>query len=553
MWKADDIMRELTDWPELIFGLVGPIGVNMAIVEQKLREALVSVGYSTETIRLTSLMSQIAVEGAELAETSNPALRYETRISYANAVRRKCENDAALAALAVAEIRNIRQSHWLEKGNINLENQQKDEELDFRHRPIERRAYILRQLKREEEILFLRKIYGRKFIQISVHASERQRIKNLEREIGKHNADMTPADCKKAAEALVNTDMHERSDIHGQRIEEVFHLGDAFINGKNEESISDTIFRYIFAFFGKNSISPTRDEYGSYIAASAALRSIDLSRQVGAAVFSPRGEVISLGCNEVPKFAGGTYWGEDEDPHRDYDDGMDANRTEKNRIIYDFVDTISKTGVLKDGVDADSVYKNPEFRRLIKDAAISDITEFGRMTHAEMTALTDAARLGRSTLGATIFVTTFPCHNCAKHIIASGLKRVVFIEPYPKSKALSLHEDSVILDESHEKRVAFEHFVGISPRRYRDIFEKGSRRSGSGDIAEWYEGDPKPRLEDRGPAYIWNEQSGVVSCLEKVARELGIGLDEVAVDLSSSELTPTRNTPAVAEPPGSPP
>lgn len=553
MWKADDIMSELTDWPELIFGLVGPIGVNMAIVEQKLREALVSVGYSTETVRLTSLMSQIGVEGSSLTETSNPALRYETRISYANAVRRKCENDAALAALAVAEIRNIRQSYWLEKEATNAENQPHDEELDFRHRPIERKAYILRQLKREEEILFLRKIYGRKFIQISVHASERQRTKNLEREIGKHNADMTPADCKKAAEALVNTDMNERSDIHGQRIEEVFHLGDAFINGKNEESISDTVFRYIFAFFGRNSISPTRDEYGSYIAASAALRSIDLSRQVGAAVFSPRGEVISLGCNEVPKFSGGTYWGEDEEPHRDYDDGMDANRTEKNRIIYDFVETISKAGALKDGADADSVYKNPEFRRLIKDAAISDITEFGRMTHAEMTALTDAARLGRSTLGATIFVTTFPCHNCAKHIIASGLKRVVFIEPYPKSKALSLHEDSVILDESHDRRVAFEHFVGISPRRYRDIFEKGTRRSGSGDIAEWYEGEPKPRLEDRGPAYIWNEQSGVIFCLEKVARELGIKLDEVAVELSSSEITAAKNTPAAAGPPGSPP
>ncbi len=146
-----------------------------------------------------------------------------------------------------------------------------------------------------------------------------------------------------------------------------------------------------------------------------------------------------------------------------------------------------------------------------------------------MTALSDAARLGRSTAGATIFVTTFPCHNCAKHIIAAGLKRVVFIEPYPKSKALSLHEDSVILDEKHDQRVAFEHFVGISPRRYRDIFEKESRRGPDGKIAEWYEGSPTPRLEDKGPAYIWNEQSGVVSCLQKVARELGIELDDVVV------------------------
>lgn len=531
MEKVADIFAELTEWPELIFGLVGPIGVNMGIVEQKLKEALISVGYSPKPIRLTALMEQIPIEGMEVSKASDPVSHYESRIAYANAVRRKCENDAALAALAVDQIRNLREEHWREVDKREASDAVGGE---YQNRPIERNAYILRQLKREEEIGFLRKIYGRKFIQISVHASERQRRKNLERDIGTNNAEMTPEACQKAAETLVNRDMHERTDEHGQRIEEVFHLGDAFINGKSEESVTQTITRFINAFFGKNSISPNRDEYGAYISASASLRSIDLSRQVGAAIFSPKGEVISLGCNEVPKFGGGTYWGEDDDPHRDYDDGIDANRTEKNRIIFDFLQALENAQMLKPPHTASLIYADPEARRHIKNAAISSITEFGRMTHAEMTALTDAARLGRSTSGATIFVTTFPCHNCAKHIIAAGLKRVVFIEPYPKSKALSLHEDSVILDEKHDKRVAFEHFVGISPRRYRDIFEKESRRGADGKIAEWYEDEPKPRLEDKGPAYIWNEQSGVLSCLQKVARELGIKLEEVIVSETHS-------------------
>lgn len=512
MGSVTDMFAELTDWPELVFGLVGPIGVNMAIVEQKLKEALISVGYSPKPIRLTALMEQIPIDGLQIAKGTDPISHYESRIAYANAVRRKCENDAALAALAVDQIRNIREAQWLE---IDQEGAEEADAEDFQNRPIEKNAYILRQIKREEEIAFLRKIYGRKFIQISVHASEKQRRKNLERDIGTNNADMTPEACLKAAETLVNRDMNERTDEHGQRIEEVFHLGDAFINGKNEESITQTVTRFVNAFFGKNSISPNRDEYGSYISASASLRSIDLSRQVGAAIFSSRGEIISLGCNEVPKFGGGTYWGEDDDPHRDYDDGIDANRTEKNRIIFDFLQALENANVLKDTTTASSIYSDSEARRHIKNAAVSNITEFGRMTHAEMTALSDAARLGRSTAGATIFVTAFPCHNCAKHIIAAGLKRVVFIEPYPKSKALSLHEDSVILDEKHEKRVEFEHFVGISPRRYRDIFEKESRRGSDGKISEWYENKPKPRLEDRGPSYIWNEQSGVLSCLHK--------------------------------------
>lgn len=512
MTGDNDFMRELTDWPELVLGLVGPIGVNMSIVEQKLKEALISVGYNPQSIRLTSLMPKIAIDGAAIANGSDPVSHYKSRINYANEVRRKCDNDAALAALAVDEIRNIRELYW----------RKLDQPENSQNRPIEKNAYILRQLKRSEEIAFLRKIYGRKFIQISVHSNEKERKKNLERDIALNNADLTPSACAEAAETLVATDMNERSDRHGQRIEEVFHLGDAFISGRNEESISRTIDRFIFAFFGKNSISPTRDEYGAYIAASASLRSIDLARQVGAAIFSPKGEVISLGCNEVPKFGGGTYWTEDQEPHRDFDDGIDANRTEKNRIIFDFLRTLESAEVLKKGKTASLIYSDPTLRRKIKEAAVSDITEFGRMTHAEMTALSDAARLGRPTAGATLFVTTFPCHNCAKHIIASGLKRVVFVEPYPKSKALSLHEDSVILDDRHDGRVLFEHFVGISPRRYRDIFEKSSRRGDDGKIAEWYEGVPKPRLEDKGPAYIWNEQSGVLSALQKVAKDSGV-------------------------------
>lgn len=55
--------------------------------------------------------------------------------------------------------------------------------------------------------------------------------------------------------------------------------------------------------------------------------------------------------------------------------------------------------------------------------------------HAEMFAITDAARRGLSVRDATLYCTTFPCHMCARHIIASGIRKVVYIEPYPKSMA----------------------------------------------------------------------------------------------------------------------
>jgi deoxycytidylate deaminase len=119
----------------------------------------------------------------------------------------------------------------------------------------------------------------------------------------------------------------------------------------------------------------------------------------------------------------------------------------------------------------------------IRDSQFMDALEYGRIVHAEMSALSDAARLGRSVAGATLFCTTFPCHMCAKHIVAAGIAKVIFLEPYPKSLASDLHSDSICIeggDRGHYHQfpaVEFEHFFGVSPRRYREIFERGSRKN----------------------------------------------------------------------------
>ena len=514
-----------TEWPELVFGLVGAIGVNVEAVARRLGEALGAVGYARHVIRLTDLMKQVAIDGVSIADEGDRLQHYLSRIAYANAVRAKCDNDAALAGLAVARIKSLRADAW-----AGTEVQEDRERL-----PRERTAYVLRQLKRREEIDLLRKVYGRKFIQISIHAGEEERRRNLARSFAQSGPHLSQEECEDAAEKLVSTDLNEHTEAHGQRVGEVFHYGDAFIDGRTEKTIGESVERFVSAFFGKNSVSPTRDEYGAYMAASAALRSIDPARQVGAAIFSPRGEVVALGCNEVPKFGGGTYWGEDGDTHRDLDDGIDPNRTEKNRMVFDFLRVLQKAGAMKEGATPRSVFDDPAFRRGLKTALVSDITEFGRMTHAEMTAICDAARLGKETKGATVYVTTFPCHNCAKHIIGAGIERVVFIEPYPKSKALAMHGDSAVLDRRSDRHVVFEHFVGISPRRYRDIFEKGSRRSADGSrMAEWFQDRAAPMVEDKGSAYVWNEDSAILSTLGKVAEEVEEETGEAATERSGA-------------------
>ncbi|MDK2885759.1 MAG: dCMP deaminase [Thermosipho sp. (in: thermotogales)] len=51
--------------------------------------------------------------------------------------------------------------------------------------------------------------------------------------------------------------------------------------------------------------------------------------------------------------------------------------------------------------------------------------------HAEQNALMQAARFGISTENSTIYVTHKPCSVCARLIINSGIKRVIYLEDYP--------------------------------------------------------------------------------------------------------------------------
>jgi len=50
--------------------------------------------------------------------------------------------------------------------------------------------------------------------------------------------------------------------------------------------------------------------------------------------------------------------------------------------------------------------------------------------HAEMNAIIWAARKGISIEGATIYVTLEPCSECSKNLIASGIKRIVYLKEY---------------------------------------------------------------------------------------------------------------------------
>ena len=58
--------------------------------------------------------------------------------------------------------------------------------------------------------------------------------------------------------------------------------------------------------------------------------------------------------------------------------------------------------------------------------------------HAEANAISKVAKSGNSSAGATLYVTASPCIECAKLIIQSGIKRVVYKDEYRLTDGVDL-------------------------------------------------------------------------------------------------------------------
>jgi cytidine deaminase len=244
-----------------------------------------------------------------------------------------------------------------------------------------------------------------------------------------------------------------------------------------------------------------------------------MARQVGAAIVRADGSVLATGENEVPKFGGGLYSADDIEKGavdgRDHAKfGYDTSDAMRREIVADFLGKLIDDGVLT-GVDksqkaeiASALLKRPTGN--VRNAKLMNTIDYVRAVHAESAAIVDCARRGLATMGTTLYTTTFPCHDCAKHIVAAGIERVVYIEPYTKSLAEDFYSDSIVVDDpTVTKRVHFLPFVGVAPRRYAEFFAKREKRKADGLYQAWDSKSASPRLPDYAAlsaSRLFNEQ-----------------------------------------------
>jgi len=328
-----------------------------------------------------------------------------------------------------------------------------------------------------------------------------------------HGAPESADGFEEEAERIMKRDEHDDEREFGQNVREAFTEGDVYVSTRPRNELERGISRYFRLFFGDPFVTPTRDEYAMFQTHAAALRSADLSRQVGAAVCTAEGEIVAVGCNEVPRAFGGQYWPGETRDCRDFQLGYDSNIKYREEALGKAFDRLQKKGHLTEDVDLDA------FMASLRGTRLAKITEFGRTVHAEMAALLDAARRGVPVAGHQLFTTTFPCHNCARHIIGAGIQEVVYREPYEKSLASELHKDAIVVDPagSVTGKVVVRRFVGVGPPRYIDLFRMTQRKDSTGNRIDWAKITATPRLAMTETAYLNNEEEFLADFKESIS------------------------------------
>ncbi len=470
---------------ELVFAVVGPVGSGTTEIAEALQELLEDSGYDAIILKARTVIESAAIK-LGISIPSTPRLAQSKALQDAGDEFRESSGDNAAVAVGLVNLirmkRAEKQSASLTPGSVIEPDGTK-------------RAYILDSLRHPHEVALLRRVYQDAFCLIGVFCHEIERKKRLRD--GKYR-DASADDIEKFMERDENA-----PEKHGQKVADTFHLADYFIDNtverlkqmgavteeNREWDVPEQLGRLLDILTHSKIVRPRPSEMGMFHAYGARMRSSCLSRQVGAALTDRSGSLIATGTNEVPRAGGGVYGGVlSETSHGDPDTERDfrcfvhnefcSNTKAQNAIIEDLFSSVTELRAIP---------MNPDLLQRLRKTRIGQLIEFSRAVHAEMDALLSAARSGVKTGDTRLFVTTFPCHNCARHIVSAGVVEVQYIEPYLKSQAIPLHGDAIVTNPKDWHRpepgkslaangetpnVLFRPFIGVAPRLYRRAFLK---------------------------------------------------------------------------------
>jgi deoxycytidylate deaminase len=482
---------------DLVFAITRPIGTQTDEVVEHLTDRLRIANFDIHQIQLRDM---IVKAYQRLYGNSPKNLTRRDLMSMGDYLRFTFGN-SILARLAISEMYEIRgRREALQKARAG--------------RGI---AFLVTNLMHPAEVAELRSVYKQRFFMIGVHQNFDSRLERLmlEQEGTGLDEEHAKTECQTLMsidQGLVNTNAETAAGALS--VDDTFHQADLFVNSENKDECEHAIYRLVDQIFTNPFGTPDTDERHMAFAYLASQCSAAFGRPVGAALVGDKGGLLSIGWNDPPAFGGGLYNNKSEPDYRDASMGRDVSDVHKVDAVHQFLvnilnsdDWMRDISAVKD-TDASnwleqlasvtenlpivpkSVAKALPALRSVASSRILNLIEFGRPVHAEMAALMAALRKGLSSVGATLYVTTFPCHECIRHIIAAGLERVVYVEPYGKSMAADIHGPEVELAANKDaasrsqRKLLLEPYEGISPKRFADLFSWVERKVKARDVAK---------------------------------------------------------------------
>ncbi len=348
--------------------------------------------------------------------------------------------------------------------------------------------FIIESLRNPFEVEHLRsKYYG--FYLISITAkleSRKSRETDYDSEIDKR--DMGTKD--------------ETEDIHKNNVSKCVYLSDIQIDNSlcDPELLNSKLIKYLALILSPGCITPTDTESLMNQAYMLSFKSTCISHQVGAIIVGKDGYIVGAGWNDVGEGQIGCGLRQIRDIKnikqivinpKNMDEKEDNFRTyllaQKKLKIFCYKDMFSMHMALE---KAKQISKSDKIKNHINDklekagekkinvAQLCKTAEYiaaelkpkqvecCRAVHAEENAFLQSAKIGGTGVsGGTLYTTFFPCEICAKTIYQSGIKEVVYVEPYPDS----VSEDVFLKDGI--RKIILTPFEGVKSHSFYRLFK----------------------------------------------------------------------------------
>lgn len=226
-----------------------------------------------------------------------------------------------------------------------------------------------------------------------------------------------------------NKDQGANEPDYGQKVSNCFFQADLILSNNEYINIEypNTAYKemfgkinnYLTAFKNPESSHPTISETLMAIAYTNGRRSKCSKRKVGAIIVDTYNNILSSGFNDVPI---------------DFDDCIGKY----GRCYRDYFrsNLIAEYATMVNG--------DTELAKKIVDK--TKVLELCRALHAEENSILNLRSSSRTDFtDCTLYATTYPCNLCANKIVQTGIKNVVYFEPYPVAQAKEIFREGGVI------------------------------------------------------------------------------------------------------------